>query len=243
MRLHRSTIPRQIPTVFGERVYLVLDRIAPAPYVESSLAQLALERGDAAAAAHYALRLPALVESRRASFPRRERTRFAPTRVRVRAGGLRRRRRRRGSTTARRARSPYRLRTGGALGAAFERAHDTSRRARADALAHGSLRQQDGLEKSTRERVAASLAAQSARRFRGGRAAGAALGALRYRRRNQADLLGERASAARLFRQAAAIDPTSADAVAGLGVIAFENGDASPRASIWRALARSIRIR
>ncbi|MFZ1017766.1 MAG: hypothetical protein WAN39_07845, partial [Candidatus Cybelea sp.] len=53
------TIPRQIPPAFGERVYRVLDRIAPAPYVESSLAQLALERGDAAAAQHYALRLPA----------------------------------------------------------------------------------------------------------------------------------------------------------------------------------------
>ncbi|HEX3369666.1 MAG TPA: tetratricopeptide repeat protein [Candidatus Cybelea sp.] len=42
---------------------------------------------------------------------------------------------------------------------------------------------------------------------------------------NQADLLGERARAAQLFRQAVALDPSSADAVAGLGVIAFENGD------------------
>ena len=56
---------------------------------------------------------------------------------------------------------------------------------------------------------------------------------------NQADLLGDRASAARLFRQAAAIDPTSADAVAGLGVIAFENGDRAHRERLFGARSRA----
>ncbi len=42
---------------------------------------------------------------------------------------------------------------------------------------------------------------------------------------NQADLLEERARAQRFFNRAADIDPTSADAVAGLGVVAWQNGD------------------
>ncbi len=42
---------------------------------------------------------------------------------------------------------------------------------------------------------------------------------------NQADLLEDRRRAAELFRHAADIDPTSADAVAGLGVVAFHQGD------------------
>ena len=42
---------------------------------------------------------------------------------------------------------------------------------------------------------------------------------------NQADLLGERARAQQFFGRAADIDPASADAVAGLGVVAWQNGD------------------
>ena len=42
---------------------------------------------------------------------------------------------------------------------------------------------------------------------------------------NQADLLGERERARTLFAQAVAIDPASAEAIAGLGVVAYENGD------------------
>ncbi len=44
---------------FGLAVYRMLDRIAPAPYVETSLSEEALTRGDAEAAERYALRLPA----------------------------------------------------------------------------------------------------------------------------------------------------------------------------------------
>ena len=42
---------------------------------------------------------------------------------------------------------------------------------------------------------------------------------------NQADLLGARDRAERLFARAADLDPGSADAIAGLGVVAFQNGD------------------
>jgi len=56
---------------------------------------------------------------------------------------------------------------------------------------------------------------------------------------NQADLLGERERAAQLFAQGAAIDPTSADALAGLGVVAFENGDRE-RAAQYLERARAL---
>jgi tetratricopeptide (TPR) repeat protein len=71
---------------------------------------------------------------------------------------------------------------------------------------------------------------------------------------NQADLLAERGRAEALFARAAEIDPGSADAVAGLGVIAFENGDRiaattylkrarvlDPRALMVGALERDLR--
>jgi tetratricopeptide (TPR) repeat protein len=54
-----GSLPSHVSGGFGLRVYEWLDRIAPAPYVESNLARSALARGDAAAAEHYAVRLPA----------------------------------------------------------------------------------------------------------------------------------------------------------------------------------------
>jgi hypothetical protein len=54
-----GTLPTRIPVALGLRVYRALDRIAPATYVESSLADQALASGDLDAAEHYALRLPA----------------------------------------------------------------------------------------------------------------------------------------------------------------------------------------
>jgi hypothetical protein len=54
-----GTLPKHVPLRLGVAVYRVLDRVAPAPYVEASLAQEALARGDALAAEHFAVRLPA----------------------------------------------------------------------------------------------------------------------------------------------------------------------------------------
>ena len=54
-----GTLPTRIPRAFSLKVYHVLDRIAPAPYVEESLAQDALAHGDADAAEAHAVRLPA----------------------------------------------------------------------------------------------------------------------------------------------------------------------------------------
>ncbi|MGA9946030.1 MAG: tetratricopeptide repeat protein, partial [Candidatus Cybelea sp.] len=71
---------------------------------------------------------------------------------------------------------------------------------------------------------------------------------------NQADLLRDRRRAQELFAHAAAIDPSSADAIAGLGVLAWERGDRQaaaaeltraraldPRSLMVRALERDLR--
>jgi hypothetical protein len=54
-----GSLPSRVPLSFGLAVYRALDRIAPAPFVEATLASQALGRGDFDAAQHYALRLPA----------------------------------------------------------------------------------------------------------------------------------------------------------------------------------------
>ncbi len=53
-----GAFPSRIPERFGVSIYRLLDRFAPAPYVESTLARQALSRGDTDAAEHYAVRLP-----------------------------------------------------------------------------------------------------------------------------------------------------------------------------------------
>jgi tetratricopeptide (TPR) repeat protein len=55
----RYSIARFVPLRFATGVYTTLARIAPAPYVTSTLAAYALTSGDAASAHEYAIRLPA----------------------------------------------------------------------------------------------------------------------------------------------------------------------------------------
>jgi Flp pilus assembly protein TadD len=53
---------------------------------------------------------------------------------------------------------------------------------------------------------------------------------------NQAMLLGDLDNATALFARAASVNPGSADAIAGLGVVAFQRGDvAGARAQLTRA--------
>ncbi|MBV8197016.1 MAG: hypothetical protein JO263_02685 [Candidatus Eremiobacteraeota bacterium] len=56
---------------------------------------------------------------------------------------------------------------------------------------------------------------------------------------NQADLLDDEAEANALFGRAASLDPGSADAIAGLGVVAYRRGD---RAAASRYLQRARQI-
>jgi hypothetical protein len=53
-----AALPRHIPITFALRVYGALDESVPAPFVEATLSQWELDRGDLAAAERYALRLP-----------------------------------------------------------------------------------------------------------------------------------------------------------------------------------------
>lgn len=52
-----GTFSALIPVAFGMRVYEFLDRVAPAAYVDETLAEAALDNGDLPRAQHYAIRL------------------------------------------------------------------------------------------------------------------------------------------------------------------------------------------
>ena len=54
-----GSVPARVPLAFGLAVYRALDRVAPAPFVEATLAAHALQTGDVDAAQRYALRMPA----------------------------------------------------------------------------------------------------------------------------------------------------------------------------------------
>lgn len=54
----RTSLPAHFLPTTGQRLYLAVERVAPAPYVESMLAQYALARGDLDGAKTFAKRLP-----------------------------------------------------------------------------------------------------------------------------------------------------------------------------------------
>jgi len=57
-----GTLPARVPVSFGVAIYRALDRVTPAPYVEATLAANALEAGATDEAERHALRLPASPE-------------------------------------------------------------------------------------------------------------------------------------------------------------------------------------
>ena len=249
-----ATLPRRIPPKFGLAVYRLLDRIAPAAYVEATLAQQALEHGDADGAERYAVRLPA-----------------SPVRdeLLARVAGLR------GQSTLA---AEYLLAAPDPV--AFNTA--TQRRAVQDPAAGYALERllRDRLARSGTHPDAVAEASwqmgllanrEAWRQIPGspaqhgwlqradddfGTAARLAPLSERYvvAAANQADLLNDRVRAQRLFAHAGEIDPGSADAVAGLGVVAWQNGDRrgaaeylrraraiDPDALMVRALERDLR--
>jgi len=232
----------------------VLDRLAPAPYVESTLAQRALERGDAVSAQRYAIALPA-----------------SPSRdellARIAAA--------RGQTQLALEYSLAAFDSDAVLAAAqrvavtdpqaayeLERLLEVRLSGRAthpDAVAEarwqmGLFADQVAWRKvpgSTEQRAWLRVALSNFE-------SAVALAPLSERyaiaAANQADLLAERDRAQALFARAADIDPGSADAVAGLGVVALQNGDRAgavaylnraraldPDALMVRALQRDLR--
>ncbi len=249
-----GTFPTRVPPEFGFALYRALDRIAPAPYVEATLAQEELARGHAGAAEHYALRLPA-----------------SPTRDELLA-------------RVARARGQEALALEYFLAAPDAGAIESAAEARAigDPAAGYALDQQLqsrlALMTTHPDTVAevywrmGLLANRKAWRQVSGsplqnawlrlalRDFDAAVGLAPLSERyvisaaNQADLLGDHARAESLFRRGTEIDPASADAVAGLGVEALRRGDREaaagylararaldPRALMVRALERQLR--
>jgi tetratricopeptide (TPR) repeat protein len=234
-----GTLPTRIPPRFGAAVYEVLDRIAPAPYVEATLAQSALARGDSIAAQRYAVRLPAspmrdefLGKIAAASGEQMLALEYflaAPDAVAVAR-----------AAEARAARNP-------AAGYDLERLL-RNRLAllttHPDAVAETDWRMGRLANRTAWIQVPGSPL-QRAWLYRGLRAFEAAVALSPLSERyviadaNQADLLGEHHRAAQLFAQAVEIDPGSADATAGLGVVALQSGD---RAAALRYLVRARRL-
>jgi hypothetical protein len=234
-----GTLPRHIPRRFGLSVYRALDRIAPAPYVETSLAQEALERRDAGAAERYAVRLPAspmrdellarvalirgqvsLAREYFLAAPDPDAVAEAADALALRdpAGGY-----------ALERLLAIRLAGSGthpdALGQTYWRMGRLANR-EAWRQVPGSALQRAWLRRGLRDFEASVRLAPLSERY----VVSAA---------NQADLLGERRRARELFAQGADIDPASADAIAGLGVVAWQDGDRRA-ASLYLARARAL---
>lgn len=250
------TLPRAIPPAFGVSVYRLLEQIAPAAYVEASLSREALARGDAEAAQRYAVRLPGspvrdelLARSallRGETVLAREYYLAAPDPAAVEA-----------SVQDLAARDPS---SGYALEALLR-----NRLARSgthpDAVAEASWQMGRLANRTAWRQVPGSTAQRSwlrlaQRNFE--TAVGLAPLSERYvlEAANQDDLLGDRPRAAQLFRRAADLNPASADAVAGLGVVAWQNGDRptaeraliqartlDPQSLMVRALERDLGVR
>jgi hypothetical protein len=249
-----ATLPHRVPASFGVAVYRLLDRIAPAAYVETSLARQALGRGDGQTAERYAVRLPASPVRdellARAALLRGQSTLAAeyflaapdPAAVDARAQQL----------ALRDPAAAYALeallrdrlaRSGTHPDTVAETSWKMGRLANRQAWKQipGSAAQHRWLERANGDFEIAVRVAPLSERY----AVEAA---------NQADLLGDRARARQLFAQAGAIDPASADAIAGLGVVAWQNGDRGgaaaylrraqaidPGALMVRALERDLR--
>ncbi|MFZ0573262.1 MAG: hypothetical protein WA304_07075 [Candidatus Cybelea sp.] len=249
-----GTFPRRIPARFGDAVYGVLDRLAPAPYVESTLAQRALERGDVRSAQRYALRLPAS--------PSRDELLASIAGARGQAQLALEYSLAAFDSDAVQAAAQRLAVTDPQAAYALERLLELrlSRRAtHPDAVAEaqwqmglfanqvawrkvpGSQTQRAWLRIALSDFESAVALAPLSERY--------AIAAA-----NQADLLAERGRAEALFARAAEVDPGSADAIAGLGVVALQRGDRTaavryltraraldPRALMVGALERDLR--
>jgi tetratricopeptide (TPR) repeat protein len=236
-----GTLPTRIPVSLGLHVYRALDRIAPATYVESSLANHALATGDLDAAEHYALRLPA-----------------SPTRdellARIAQG--------RGQATlaleydlaAADVESVQRavetLASRDPVGAYVLESHLKDRLAllttHPDAVAE-SYWMMGELANAAAERAAAGTARSAwLERAVDDFEAAVALAPLSVKYvlsdANAAIALGRLARARERFAQGVDIDPASADSIAGLGVVALRRGDRSA-ARTYLLRARSLDAR
>jgi tetratricopeptide (TPR) repeat protein len=226
-----GTLPHRISPRFGDAVYGMLDRFAPASYVESTLAQRALERGDMVSTQRHAVRLPAspgrdellarIAAARGEPVLALEYSLAAFDSNAVQAAG------RRLAVTDPQA--AYKLERLLEVRLSDRATHpDAVAEARwqmglfANEIAWrkvpGSPAQRTWLRVAFTDFESAVALAPLSERY--------AIAAA-----NQADLLGQRDRAEALFARAADIDPGSADAIAGLGVVALRNGDRTAAAA------------
>jgi hypothetical protein len=250
-----GTLPRQVSLRFGIAVYRVLDRIAPAPYVEATLASAALERGDAATAEHYAVRLPGspvrdelmarVALARGDGALATEYFLAAPDSAAIATSAQALANRDPAAAYALERLLAFRLSRSATHPDALAQTYwELGRLANREAWRQvpGSPLQREWLKRGLSDFDAAVSLAPLSERYV-------------VEDANQADLLRRRARAHALFARAADIDPASADAIAGLGVIAWESGDRraadadlarariiDPGASMVRALERDLGV-
>jgi tetratricopeptide (TPR) repeat protein len=250
----RGTLPTHVPLRFGLVVYRALDRIAPAPYVESTLAAAALASGDVESAQRYALRLPASpardeLLARVAQLHGDEALALeyflaAPDVDAVQSAI--------NEAAVRDPAAAYALEQTLEIRLALLATHPD---AVAEARWHmGRLAN----ERAWREIPDSPAQGIWLRRAMGDFQSALDLAPLSVKyaiaAANQAMLLGDLARAQALFEHATDVNPGSADAIAGLGVIAYQRGDAAtarydlsraqrldPNSLMVRALERDVR--
>jgi tetratricopeptide (TPR) repeat protein len=231
-----GTLPARVPLRFGLAVYGVLDRLAPAPYVESTLAEYALDAGMTDAALHHALRLPAspIRDELLARIARARGDRVLALEYFLAAPDV----------DAVQTVVQSVARRDPAAAYSLERtlnARLTREATHPDAVAETRWQMGELANRRAWREVPASPAQRAwlGRAMRDFESA-AALAPLSEKfaiaAANQAMLLKNLPRARALFSRAVAVDPASADAVAGLGVVAFSLGDIpSARAYLDRA--------
>src|SRR6185312_15509208 len=233
-----GTLPTRVPLTFGLSVYRALDRAAPAPYVVATLAAYELSSGDTASALREAIRLPAsptrdelLARIARARGDEQLALEYFLAAPDVNAVDA--------AAQARALRSPA---SGYALETLLER-RLALLTTHPDDVAETYFRLGQLANRQAWREIPDSKA-QGAWLYRGMRDFRSAVDLAPLSDKylivaaNQAMLLGDLDGAQRFFTRAVDANPGSADAVAGVGVIAYQRGDlAAAEKNLRRALA------
>lgn len=231
-----GSLPARIPIAYGVAVYRALDRIAPAAYVEASLAGYELSTGDPDAALRHALQLPPspVRDELLARTAAARGDRALALEYDLAAPDVEAVQRVVGALLPGHPAQAYALERALNVRLSLLSTHP-------DAVAETSWRMGE-LANRTAWRQVPGSPAQIAwlkigmRHFQAAADLAPLSGKYAIAAANQAVQLGDLGRGARLFARAVAADPASADAVAGLGVVAFRRGDrAGARADLQRA--------
>lgn len=230
-----GSLPPRVPQAFGVAVYRAIDRVAPAPFVESTLADLALRDGDAPSALRYALRLPpsAIRDELLARVAGAQGDETLALEYYLAAPDVDAVQQRIDALTASQPERAYELERVLKIRLELLTTHP-------DAVAEAAFRMGEIANVVARSKRAPAERTAWFRRAMDGltEAATSAPWSDKYliSAANQALLLGDDGAGEQFFRRAADVDPGSADARAGLGVVAYRRGDVrAARADLARA--------